>query len=179
MNTDEWNDVPSPVRTAAFLAITRQACEQFSLKDLINEPNPHETYASIIFAESFYESNLPTKRSDVGLTQLSPEAREVLSQRSLFKNFTRKDFINPYNSIMAGTYWFKLDLINAGKNVSLAIKSYNIGLFDARRNITKALEYEENVLSVKNKYFNRDSPDYTKSVAWDIIRGISDKIQID
>jgi hypothetical protein len=160
MTNDDWNQIPSPVKTAVFMIMIRQASQRYGLEKALNDKNAYKWYASIILSESFFEHN-PFKKSDVGLAQLSPYARQKLAKKSDFRGFTKADFEKPHNSINAGAAWFKECLVDARYDRKIAISAYNAGILDAMRGTQRAKSYEATVSERYAKYM--EDP---KSLTW-------------
>jgi hypothetical protein len=168
MSPKEWGDVPGPVRTAAFMTMIKQASGKYGLEELVGRGDAHKWYASIVISESFFEQNAVNKK-DVGLAQLSPYAQKKISKMAEFRNYTKRDFKIPYNSIMAGAAWFRLNLEDfrgAGskeERLRLAIGAYNAGFEAAVKGTKRAVSYEE---LVKNRYERYMQGSHENSHTW-------------
>lgn len=168
----DWDVVPQPIRAMAFVNMIEywvardRPGRQFGL----DEAEVLRTIKAICMSESWFEHRAVNTNadgsSDVGLPQASDFARRVTSRWTAAGLWDlpmdEDDYFNPWKATRWLVAWFNLMLDEAGGDIELAVRAYNVG---RPRASTAGENYLRIVLSRRRQYFEGPS----RSTAWQIL----------
>jgi hypothetical protein len=172
LTSSDWDLVPQPIRAMAFVnmiehwAAHDRPGRQFDL----DEAEVLRTIKAICMSESWFEHRAVNTNSDgssdVGLPQASDYARVVTARWTAAGLWNlpmrEEDYFNPWKATRWLVAWFNLMLDEAGGDIELAIRAYNVGRPRAR---TAGENYLHVVLARRRQYFEGPSG----SPAWQIL----------
>lgn len=171
MGPHEWDDVPQPVRAMAIVGMIEQWVAVYEV-GAVHALDPRlvlRTAKAIAMSESWFDHRAlhinPDGSTDIGLGGASVFAREALGrlrERGL-ADFTLRDdeYYNPWLASRWLAFWLRLSLDEAGGDLALAIRAYNVGIGRATRG--QGQEYLAGVERRRRRYFEgpSDSPTWS------------------
>jgi hypothetical protein len=172
MTAVEWDDVPQPVRAMAIVGMIEHWVRYYDVGAGygLAPTLVVRTAKAIAMSESWFDHRaIHINRdgsADVGVGGASSFARETL--RRLFEaelaDFTLRDdeYANPWLASRWLAFWLRLSLDEAGGDLDLATRAYNVGIGRALRGYGQA--YLTGVEGRRERYFEGPSNSPTWSV---------------
>ena len=143
MDAEDWDRVPQPMRAMAVLGMI-DCWERLYLP---GEPyglgarSVADRMQAIAMSESWFVHRAVSENADggedIGIGQASAPSRSrirVLHVRGLADfGLADDDYFDPWKATRALVFWFELLLVEAGGDLDLATRAYNVGMARARQ----------------------------------------------
>lgn len=143
LRATDWDHVPQPVRALAILGMVDAWAARYRLGEAhgLDRALVADTAKAIAMTESWFEHRAVHVNADgshdVGISGASAYAREALSRlhRQGLADFTlsEADYLDPLPATRVLVFWLDRMLAEAGGDLDLAIRAYNVGISRARR----------------------------------------------
>lgn len=160
MTAEDWDDVPQPVRSMAYLRMIWHwaRLEGVGVEFGLVPEHVAQTIGAIVMAESWFEHRAFNQNQwgnlDLGLAQCSDYCREeiaaMVARCELLFRPTEADYFHPWTATRIATLWFRRELRLAEGDVDLATRAYHRGI--AHAHDEKGDTYVARVQQVRDRY---------------------------
>lgn len=127
-NSDIYYDIKLP---KALQLYTWQCCEYFGID--------YKVFLSLMYVESGYDIDAGKDSQYVGLVQMSVDNIGYI-EKELGIDI---DIYNPYDNILAGTYWLSRYAAKYPDDVCMQLQCYNMGEANAKKNKNNTTYYNK------------------------------------